>query len=62
MAAHACLKNKFAEDEKCQNVMSWLIYSLSYEAVFFFLVLSKVNFIKKKKFGKRTSDITFLVI
>ena len=25
MAAHARLKNEFTEDEKCQNLMSWLI-------------------------------------
>ena len=25
MAAHARLKNEFTEDEKCHNVMSWLI-------------------------------------
>ena len=24
MAAHARLKNEFMEDEKCQNLMSWL--------------------------------------
>ena len=24
MAAHACLKNEFMEDEKCHNLMSWL--------------------------------------
>ena len=26
MAAHACLKNEFTEDEKCQNLMRWLIF------------------------------------
>ena len=25
MAAHACLKNEFTEDEKCHNLMSWLL-------------------------------------
>ena len=25
MAAHACLKNEFTEDEKCHNLMRWLI-------------------------------------
>ena len=25
MAAHACLKNEFTEDEKHNNLMSWLI-------------------------------------
>ena len=24
MAAHACLKNEFTEDEKYQNLMTWL--------------------------------------
>ena len=24
--SHACLKNKFTEDEKYHNLMSWLIY------------------------------------
>ena len=24
MAAHACLKNEFTEDEKCHNLMGWL--------------------------------------
>ena len=24
-AAHACLKNEFTEDEKCHNLMRWLI-------------------------------------
>ena len=24
MAAHACLKNEFTEDEKCHNLMRWL--------------------------------------
>ena len=27
MAAHARLKNEFTEDEKCHNLMSWLIFS-----------------------------------
>ena len=26
MAAHACLKNEFTEDENYHNLMSWLIY------------------------------------
>ena len=26
MAANACLKNEFTEDEKCHNLMSWLNY------------------------------------
>ena len=26
MAAHARLKNEFTEDEKCHNLMSWLIF------------------------------------
>ena len=26
MAAHARLKNEFTEDEKCHNLMIWLIY------------------------------------
>ena len=26
MAVQARLKNEFTEDEKCQNLMSWLIY------------------------------------
>ena len=26
MAAHARLKNEFTEDEKCHNLISWLIY------------------------------------
>ena len=26
MAADARLKNEFTEDEKCRNLMSWLIY------------------------------------
>ena len=25
MASHACLKNEFTEDEKCHNLMRWLI-------------------------------------
>ena len=25
LAAHALLKNRFTEDEKCHNLMSWLI-------------------------------------
>ena len=25
MAAHACLKNEFTDDEKYHNLMSWLI-------------------------------------
>ena len=28
MAAHACLKNEFTEDEKYHNLMRWLIYIL----------------------------------
>ena len=28
MAAHARLKNEFTEDEKCHNLMSWLIRQL----------------------------------
>ena len=31
MAAHAYLKNEFMEDEKCQNLMSWLVYSLLFK-------------------------------
>ena len=30
MAAHARLTNEFTEDEKCHNLMSWLIYKLSF--------------------------------
>ena len=26
MAAHARLKNEFTEDEKCHNLMNWLIW------------------------------------
>ena len=26
MAAHVCLKKEFTEDEKCHNLMTWLIY------------------------------------
>ena len=26
MAAYARLKNEFTEDEKCHNLMTWLIY------------------------------------
>ena len=26
MAVHVHLKNEFTEDEKCHNLMSWLIY------------------------------------
>ena len=29
MAAHVCLKNELMEDEKCHNLMSWLITSIS---------------------------------
>ena len=29
MAVHARLKNEFTEDEKCHNLMSWLIYFTS---------------------------------
>ena len=29
MAAHARLKNEFTEDEKCHNLMSWLILLLA---------------------------------
>ena len=28
MTAHACLKNEFTADEKCHNLMSWLILCL----------------------------------
>ena len=28
MAVHARLKNEFTEDEKCHNLMRWLISSL----------------------------------
>ena len=31
MAAHACLKNEFTEDEKCHNLMRWLKYFLVFE-------------------------------
>ena len=27
MAAHVRLKNEFTEDEKCHNLMSWLVWS-----------------------------------
>ena len=33
MVAHACLKNEFKEDEKCHNLMSWLIYVSDYFSV-----------------------------
>ena len=36
MAAHVHLKNKFTEDEKYHNLMSWLKYSI-------FLILDYVN-------------------
>ena len=32
MAAHARLKNEFTEDEKCHNLMSWLIFLLTEQA------------------------------
>ena len=31
MAAHARLKNEFTEDEKCHNLMSWLIWRRVWE-------------------------------
>ena len=34
MAAHACLKNDFTEDEKYLNLMSWLICDFSGKDVF----------------------------
>ena len=34
MAAHACLKNEFTEDEKYHNLMSWLIWASSWENLF----------------------------
>ena len=33
MAAHACLKNEFTEDEKCHNLMSWLIFRLTFSTI-----------------------------
>ena len=35
MVAHARLKNEFTEDEKCYNLMSWLIYYLLYVLVMY---------------------------
>ena len=29
MAAHVCLKNEFTEDEKCHNLMNWLVREAS---------------------------------
>ena len=29
MAAHARLKNEFTDDEKCHNLMRWLIFQIS---------------------------------
>ena len=34
MAAHACLKNKVTEDEKCHNLLRWLILYLMPSLVF----------------------------
>ena len=34
MAAHACMKNEFTEDEKYHNLMRWLIlYPLQRQAI-----------------------------
>ena len=33
MAAHACLKNEFTEDEKYRNLMRWLKYLHSEQVV-----------------------------
>ena len=30
MAAHVYLKNEFTEDKKCQNLMSWLVWSCNF--------------------------------
>ena len=35
MAAHARLKNKFMEDEKYQNLMTWLIYEKAADEIIF---------------------------
>ena len=40
MAAHVHLKNEFTEDEKCQNLMSWLIWD-NFLLSFFFLFLHR---------------------
>ena len=39
MAAHACLKNKFMEDKKCHDLMTWLKHSCLY-AIFKWTFLS----------------------
>ena len=38
MAAHACLKNEFMEDEKYHNLMSWLILSQIISSCLFLLL------------------------
>ena len=35
MAAHARLKNEFKEDEKCHNLMRWLILGFRFPLLFF---------------------------
>ena len=51
MAAHACLKNEFTEDEKYHNLMSWLIlYIKAHERDFSKSVES--NIMKISRVGK----------
>ena len=44
MAAHACLKNEFTEDEKYHNLMSWLKYNI--EELLLFIPIHALSLIK----------------
>ena len=49
MAAHACLKNEFTEDEKYYNLMSWLIYYQGHLKYHNYKKIEQCDFIRSRR-------------
>ena len=67
MAAHALFKNEFTEDEKCHNLMRWLIYEvflvsriLLSTVAFFLLLINMTNLTASELVARRISKMDIL--